>query len=130
MSNPYDFHDAFNRTERFREARRSAIEDYEDALTKAADAKLDYRRAKATAHVTSAAEGGTADQKKARAEELCAQAEHAMALADAMVKASKERIDAVEADRAMANKLIEWSLRIQPLGPQSDPGPHSTPRRP
>lgn len=116
VSNPYDFHDAFNRTVLFHNARKQAIEDYEDAMEKAADAKFDYRKAKATAFVTAAAEGGTADAKKARAEELAAEAERARDIAEAMVKAAKERLDAVESDRAMANQLIQWSMRLAPMG--------------
>ena len=114
--NPYDFHDAFNKTVTFHTARKQAIEDYDAALKAAADAKHDYRKAKAIAWVTAAAEGGTADAKKIRAEELAADAEKAMAYADAGAKAAKERLDAVEADRAMANQLIQWSMRLAPMG--------------
>lgn len=114
--NPYDFHDAFNSTERFREARKQAIEDYEAALEAAADAKMTFRKAKAVAWVTAAAEGGTDAAKKIRSDELAADAERSMLLADGQVKAAKERLDAVEADRAMANQLIQWSMKLQPRG--------------
>ena len=116
MSNPYDFHDAFNKTVTFHNARKQAIEDYEAALEKAAEAKFEYRKAKATAYLTAAAEGGTADAKKVRAEELAAEAERARDIAEGMVRAAKERLDAVESDRAMANQLIQWSMRLAPMG--------------
>jgi hypothetical protein len=54
--------------------------------------------------------------REARAKELASDAERAAAIADGVVKATLERIRAAEADRAMLNTLVGWSVRLTPLG--------------
>lgn len=113
---PLDFADAYQRIARLAQQRRSLIEDYAEALAAAAQAKHDHRLAKAKAYATAAAEGGTADAKKYRAEELAAEAEHRAEIADALAKAALERLRANEADRSMLRALIEWSQRLNAVG--------------
>ena len=117
-AHPLDFEDAYARTRKLSEQRRSLVNQYEDLLKKAADAQQDYRRALALAHVSAAAdpECKTATARDVKAKDLASDAERNAAISDAMVKATLERIRAVESDRAMLNTLISWSVRLTPMG--------------
>lgn len=113
---PLDFADAYRRIADLSRKRQGYINDYSEALSSAAQAKHDHRLAKAKAYATAAAEGGTADAKKYRAEELAAEAEHRAEIAEALAKAAQERLRANEADRAMLNALIQWSMKLSAVG--------------
>jgi uncharacterized protein (DUF2336 family) len=120
---PLDFEDAYAKTRNLSATRKQLV-DFEDAyqdaqsIEAAADCQQDYRRALALAHVQAAGdpELKTAAMREARAKELASDAERAAAIADGVVKATLERIRAAEADRAMLNTLVGWSVRLTPLG--------------
>ena len=118
---PLDFEDAYARTRKLSEQRRSLVDQYEDLLKKAADAQQDYRRALAIAHINAAADPDckTATARDVKAKDLASDAEREASIADAMVKATLERIRAVEADRAMLNTLVSWSIRLTPMGAEA-----------
>ena len=118
---PLDFEEAYARTKALSEQRRSLVSTYEECMKSAADKQQDYRRALALAHVSASADKTltTAAMREARAKELAADAEREAAVADAVVKATLERIRAVEADRAMLNTLVSWSIRLTPMGVES-----------
>lgn len=113
---PLTFGQAREMNTKLRGRRAEAIREYEKVLKDAADKKQDYRRAMASAHVTAAAEGGTAEHKKDRAREHASEAEKATGYADAAVKVAKEKLDAIEADRAMLNAFIDWSKQLNRRG--------------
>ena len=113
---PLSLSEAREKYTELRKRRLHAVNEYEVALHRAADSKQTYREAKAKAHVLAATEGGTAEQKKVRADALAADAERALGYADAGAKVAKERIDAVEADRAMLNAFITWSKDLNKRG--------------
>lgn len=117
-AHPLDFVDAYAKTKAISSRRQVLVAEYESRLEEAADMQQDYRRALALAHVTAAVdpELKTAAAREARAKELASDAERAAAIADGMVKATLERIRACEADRAMLNTLVGWSVRLTPLG--------------
>lgn len=96
--------------------RSDAIQVYGEALRTAAEAKFALRKAKSIAYVTAAAEGGTAEQKKVRADELAAEAERKMELAIAQAKVAKEHIDANEADRSMLRADFDRSNELHGRG--------------
>jgi uncharacterized protein (DUF2336 family) len=129
-AHPLDFEDAYARTKSLSSTRQDLVNQYEEVIRAAADAQQDYRRALALAHVQAAGDSElrTAAMREARAKELASDAERASAIADGVVKATLERIRACEADRAMLNTLVGWSVRLTPMG-HSDPNPQSTPRR-
>lgn len=115
---PLDFHDAYERTMKLARRRHDLIEQYEQAVRAAADKQQDYRRALAMAHVSAAADSDytTAAARETRAKDLASDAERDAAIADGMVKATQERLRAVEADRAMLNALMGWSQRLNAVG--------------
>ena len=119
---PLDFEDAYEKTTALSRNRKQLVNQYEEHIRAAADAQQDYRRALALAHVQAAGdpELKTAAMREARAKELASDAERAAAIADGVVKATLERIRACEADRAMLNTLVGWSVRLTPLGPSED----------
>lgn len=115
---PLDFEDAYAKTRNLSATRKQLVDSYQESIEAAADCQQDYRRALALAHVQAAGdpELKTAAAREARAKELASDAERASAIADGVVKATLERIRAAEADRAMLNTLVGWSVRLTPLG--------------
>lgn len=113
---PLDFADAYQRIADLSRRRQGYINDYTERLSEAAEAKYNLRQAKAKAYAIAASEGGTADAKKYRAEELASEAEHQYEIADALAKGALERLRACEADRAMLNALIDWSKKLNAVG--------------
>jgi uncharacterized protein (DUF2336 family) len=115
---PLDFEDAYAKTRNLSATRKQLVDSYQESIEAAADCQQDYRRALALAHVQAAGdpELKTAAMREARAKELASDAERAAAIADGVVKATLERIRAAEADRAMLNTLVGWSVRLTPLG--------------
>ena len=109
---PLHFEDAYKRIADLSQRRQGFINDYAERLSEAADAKHNFRAARAKAYALAASEGGTADQKKIRADELASEAEHAHDIADALSRAALERIRACEADRSMLRALLGWSMRL------------------
>lgn len=115
---PLSLDEARTKNAELRRRREEAVDAYEKALHSAADAKQTLREAKAKAHVLAATEGGTAEQKKVRADALASDAERSAGYADASAKVAKERIDAIEADRAMLRAFMDWSMNLNRQGIQ------------
>lgn len=121
MTHPLDYEDAYARTLKLSTERRNLVALYEEQIRNAADAQQGYRKALALAHVQAASDPQLKDAKarETRAKELASDAEREALIADGIVKATQERIKACEADRAMLNTLVSWSIRLTPMGVES-----------
>lgn len=116
MTQIISYDQALRQHQKIRGQRAEARNIYDAAMKAAADAKHDFRKAKATAHVTAAAEGGTAELKKARAEELAADAEKAQGYRDAAVKIAADKLSELEGEREMLRSFMSWSQKLNAAG--------------
>jgi hypothetical protein len=111
--------------EEARSAMREASRHIRDAETRhkaqievAADAAKDYRKGLATAYVTRRAEGKGAGEAELLAKGDAADLERVKAIQEGMVKACLEELEDRRGDRASLHKLVEWSMKVTPVGEQ------------
>ncbi len=114
MTHPHmDYSDARANAIKLADARRRALKELEDQVVAAADAEAHYRQAKAKAII--AAEGRTAAEREAVADAATAKARRDRDIARGFVDVCKERLRGIEGERAILNRLCEWSLRLEGL---------------
>lgn len=110
---PLDMDDARRASRSLAQQRQLIREEFEKAIRHAADKKRDYRKAKALAYVS--ANGSDAAARKADVEARVADAEFEMELAEGMVKVQAERLEEIDGRRASLHRLMEWSMKLDPL---------------
>jgi hypothetical protein len=108
MRNPLDLDDARHAARRLAELRRTAEDEHEKAVERAADSERLYRKAFARAFVQAT---GTAAEREAKARSEAADAAYKRDLDAGMVKVAAERLRGLEGERSMLRSLMEWSQR-------------------
>lgn len=91
------------------EQRRAALQVWEDAIQKAADAEAEYRKAYSIAIVSAE---GTAAVREALARAAVVTESAKRDVTKGMVDVCKERVRGLEGERANLNGLADWSKRI------------------
>jgi uncharacterized coiled-coil DUF342 family protein len=97
--------------------RKQAREWMQRAALDAAEKERDYRKARARAWPEVA---GTAEEKKDAVNDKTSDLRYARDVAVSVMKAALERIEEVDAERASLHKLVEWSMKVAPLGSDTD----------
>lgn len=109
---PLEIDEGRTAARRMATVRRDTETAYEEALKSAAERERDYRLRLSRAFAELADFQGTAAAREAKADELSAEARYDRDLAQAIVKAHKERLDGLEGERSLLKSLLEFSMRI------------------
>lgn len=99
------------------EQRRDARKDLISALKALAQAENHYRKGKAIAYKT--VEAATAGERDTKVDSMSADDRQARDDAKSDVKAAEERLEEIDAGRQSLNRLVEWSMKIDPMGAES-----------
>lgn len=78
-----------------------------------------YRQARAVAWLS--APEGTAKMREDWVNDRTAQARYERDVAVGVIKAAEERLEEIDAERASLHRLVDWSMKIAPLGEQREP---------
>ena len=109
LENPLDIDEARRAARRLAEQRRTAEDEHEKAVERAANAERDYRKRLAQAFIQ--ADGATAAMREADARAKAADEAFERDLSAGMVKVCSERLRGLEGERSMLKSLIDWSSR-------------------
>ena len=110
---PLDMDEARTALKAIARARRQAREWFQQATLNAAEKERAYRKARAREWPQVA---GTAEEKKDAVNDRTADLRYERDVAVGVVKAALERLEEVDAERASLHKLVEWSMKVAPLG--------------
>lgn len=116
LSDPIDYEDGRAALKEINLRRSAAREDLEKATGMLVDAERDYRKLRA--EKIGQAEG-TAVEKKEWLDGETADARHKRDGAEWAVKIVQERLAELDAQRASLHRLIEWSMKFDPLAAQT-----------
>jgi hypothetical protein len=112
---PISFEEARQAFHNLAEARRQALRDYEDRVREAAEAERVHNRLYAQ-ELVQAKVDNPALVAEAIAKEKASEARMAMRIAEGMVKAADKKLDGIDGERSMLNKLVSWSMEVHPYG--------------
>ncbi len=104
-------------------SRREAREWFQRASQNAAEKERTYRKQRAVAWATV---DGTAKEKEDAVNDKTADLRFERDVAVSLVKATLERLEEVDAERASLHRLVEWSMKVAPLGAPAEPAEFTT----
>lgn len=116
LSDPIDYEDGRAALKEINLRRSTARDDLEEATEKLIDAERDYRKGRAEKIVKAE---GTALEKKEWLDGETADLRHRRDGAEWAVKIIQERLAELDAQRASLHRLIEWSMKFDPLAAQT-----------
>lgn len=108
LEQPLDIDDGRKASRRLAEVRRDAEDEHEKAITTAANAEANARKAYAEAFIQAQ---GTAAEREAKARAEAADEFRQRDITAGMVKVWAERLRGLEGERSMLKSLIDWSAR-------------------
>lgn len=114
---PLDVEDARKGSRALVVQRRQARKMLENSMADAADAERDYRRGRKTAYANNT--GGTADARKALVDDETADLARDRDFKAALVKVRMEHLAEIDGERALFNRLIEWSKALDPFAQEN-----------
>lgn len=123
FAQPLDAHDAREALRQVAESRRQARDWYMRALANRAEKERDYRKARASTWALSTE--GTAKEREDLVNERTSDQRYERDIADGIVRAALERIAEVDGERASLHRLIDWSMRLDPLAAEQPSGASS-----
>ncbi len=113
---PLDYSEARRKAHELHKRREAAIQMLEERTATAAEAERDYRKAKAQAFAQARSEEMGVTEAEVVANGAVADARFKRDLAEGMVRAQREVLEALEADRAMLRHFSSWSQVIHNEG--------------
>jgi hypothetical protein len=113
LEDPLDIDEARRAARALARQRRDAEEFHTNLVEEAAEAEREYRKAYAVAFVKA---GGTVTAREALAKADTADLAYKRDLKAGMVKVAAERLRGLEGERSMLRALLDWSMRLDPLG--------------
>ena len=115
LGDPLGIDDARRAAQAMAAQRRAVEREMDTAVTTAADAESDYRKAFATAFIQAT---GTAAEREAIAKRDSARECRERDIRAGMVKVYTERLRGLEGERSMLKSLTDWSARLNAMGVQ------------
>lgn len=112
LDDPLDYESGRLAAKTLNERRAAARSDLESATDRLCDAERDYRKERAR-RIGEAS--GTVDEKKVWLDSETADLRHARDGAEWAVKIIQERLAELDAQRASLHRLLEWSMRLDPM---------------
>lgn len=118
---PLDMEDARDALRECATARRQAREWKQNGMQAAAEAEHNYRKSRAQAWARCPS-SMIAKEKEDWVNAETVEAREQRDIAVSLVKAADERLAEVDADRASVHRLVDWSLKIAPMGTSNGDG--------